>query len=67
MEEMIINEEEHSDDEVIAVSDIVLPSGFHWDDVKPVIIKNQLGNIIKTTIPTRKFVSNQVSYGHLIY
>ena len=39
MEEIIIIEEEHCDDEAIAVIHVVLPSGFHWDDGKPVIIK----------------------------
>ena len=59
--------EVNEDEEVIELNlETVLPSGFHWDNEKPTVIKNE-ETIIITSIPTRKFTSNQSSYGHLIY
>ncbi len=51
--------------------DIILPEGFHWDNEIPVVVRkfpmDNTSPICFTSIPTRRFINNHVSYGHLLY
>ena len=50
--------------------DIILPEGFHWDNEIPVVVRkfpmDNTSPICFTSIPTRRFLNNNVSYGQLL-